>query len=382
MERSQGLITTLSPVFQDLGITPGSFVLYIQGMGFLLKSKQAKLFLALAGLLALWMFSVVVSHFPSCKNSFQQAAPDRETVRYNAAIKMLGEDPEDGLLEIYRIASKSASAEISEIARDELCSQLYQKPELWVKTFSKVEPSEFEKYLDQGGLSPIDFPAGIDSQRKFSEVVRGKLKTIRWSSQTRVFADMISLKLKASLNIDPQSAPVAEVLEKRLDATGDGVSDVVTLKISGAAWDRPFKWTLSITSAGKLVYQHFSDDAWLDRFFYDKGYVDDECRDYLACKKEYYLEDILGHIVSQDDLGKRQVAAGDWSEIRKVAQDDLKAKFGLSAAEASQTADLVMEHLKSRKVVLLHVPKSPVQSEAPKVYVPRVGGFVAISDEM
>ncbi|MDD2806422.1 MAG: hypothetical protein PHV33_12785 [Elusimicrobiales bacterium] len=177
-------------------------------------------------------------------------------------------------------------------------------------------------------------------------------------------------------SLSAQEVRVNEVVSTRADVTGDGVMDEISLKLAGAGWNQPFKWTLSIISGGKLVYEQSADDAWLDRFFKDKGYVNDKCPDYLACKKQYYLEDFFKYLFHRVDSGKEQFNEAYLSEIRRVTKESLGEKYGLAPEEAEKTTDWVIDHMKSGRAVILTVPKSPVQSECSQMYVPRVGGFV------
>ena len=53
-------------------------------------------------------------------------------------------DP-DGLLKLWEIATKSDSAEDSEIAAEEVRGYLYSNTELWIKAFSRLDPVKFKK---------------------------------------------------------------------------------------------------------------------------------------------------------------------------------------------------------------------------------------------
>lgn len=174
--------------------------------------------------------------------------------------------------------------------------------------------------------------------------------------------------------------PVNEVNSSYLDVTGDGVPDEVRLNVSGKNWSAPFKWTLTIISGNKVVYERSADDAWLDKFFNDKGYVNGRCNGYFECKEQYYLKDMPSHIFEQ--WHNKAGANSSWIGVmRAAAKDELVSKFKLTPKDATATVDRMAQRLASNKAQILYVPVSPVKSDSPRMYVPRVGSFVAISSE-
>lgn len=204
------------------------------------------------------------------------------------------------------------------------------------------------------------------------------LMLFAWAVYIEIFWIPANRKMARHKSVASQEMLVNEFLTKQADVTGDGVVDRISLKIVGAGWDQPFKWTLSIVSGDKLVYEQSADDAWLDRFFHDKGYVNDKCPDYLACKKQYYLDDFLKSIVYRVDLKEARSDESYWRNVRVSAEESLREKYGLSPAEAEKTIDWMAGRIKSGGAVMLNVPKSPVQGECAQMYVPSVGGFVTV----
>lgn len=173
---------------------------------------------------------------------------------------------------------------------------------------------------------------------------------------------------------------VDETIQKQIDVTGDGIHDDVILNIKGEGWNKPFKWTLTIVSKGKTIFEHKSDDSWLDAFFSEKGYVNDMCASYLECKKQFYLHDLINGLIVKTDLSPN-IHAYDKSNsgsIHFIAKKELMAKLHLSEAEAIKTIDWMINKLKTKETPVLYVPISPVQSEFPRMYVDRVGHFVTI----
>jgi hypothetical protein len=173
---------------------------------------------------------------------------------------------------------------------------------------------------------------------------------------------------------------VDQVVVRRFDVTGDGIDEEINLDIKGDNWNAPFKWTLTISTKGKTILNHSSDDAWMDKFFHDSGYVNVTCKSYIECKKQYYLKDLLDHLFVRTDLSPNfhTYDKSNSGSVYVVAKEELQKKFNLSAFEASKTVDWMVRKLKTSKVQVLYIPKSPVQSEFPRMYVDKAGQFVTI----
>jgi len=199
-----------------------------------------------------------------------------------------------------------------------------------------------------------------------------------WAVFIEIFWIPANRKKARHVSAGSQTEPVNEVLTKREDVTGDGVPDEIRLNLVGAGWDQPFKWTLSIISNNILVYEQSVDDAWLDRFFNDKGYVNEECPDYLSCKKQYYLEDLFKYRFGRVESKNEPLNSEYVDDIRRVAKDSLLVKYRLTPAEAERTIKWMVDHIKSGRAVIFNVPISPVQGGCSQMYVPRVGRFVTI----
>ena len=117
---------------------------------------------------------------------------DGITNEYNRCLEEINKgDVSGGLLKIYEIVSNNQSAEISEIGRDKLCELLYTHTKQWVETFSQVDFNKFKKYLDTGGLYPIDLPEGIASEKEYKKAVKLKLDKIRWSDREKELVNYI-----------------------------------------------------------------------------------------------------------------------------------------------------------------------------------------------
>ena len=177
------------------------------------------------------------------------------------------------------------------------------------------------------------------------------------------------------------TGPVDVSVTREVDVTGDGKADLITLNYRGASWKSPFTWTLRITADDRLVYEYESDDAWMDEFFADDDFVDDDnAKGYLASKKKYYGEDILAGLVVITDLSPNIHAyePSNSGSIHVVARDELMGRHALSEDEARQVVASMVNRLKARQAPVLYVPISPVQANFPLTYVPEVGSFVTV----
>jgi hypothetical protein len=112
----------------------------------------------------------------SKKNVIESERSEKE---YPNAVKSAESNNPEGLLQLYEIASKSISAETSEIARDKLLHILYSKPELWIRTFSKTDLESFKRYLKTGGMAILELPKGVESEEQYEQEIVKKLSKIR-----------------------------------------------------------------------------------------------------------------------------------------------------------------------------------------------------------
>ena len=104
---------------------------------------------------------------------------ERLEKEYPSAVKLAENNNPQGLLQLYEIASKSISAETSEIARDKLLYMLYSNPELWIRTFSKTDLTSFKKYLKTGGMAILELPKSVASEEQYEQEIVKKLSKIK-----------------------------------------------------------------------------------------------------------------------------------------------------------------------------------------------------------
>src|SRR4030067_1372384 len=113
---------------------------------------------------------------------------------YESAVKQAENNNPAGFLKLYEIASKSLSAENSEIARDKLNHLLYAKTELWINTFSKTDLEKFKHFLRTGGLATLELPKSVESENQFREELLTKLRKIKGNkNETELIKYIIKL---------------------------------------------------------------------------------------------------------------------------------------------------------------------------------------------
>lgn len=166
------------------------------------------------------------------------------------------------------------------------------------------------------------------------------------------------------------------------DVTGDGQKETLSIHITGATINSPFIWELSVlSSAGNTIYSVKRNDAWLDKFFNDDGYVTN-CAGYVTCKEKYYFSDLPEEVFASlkpqrkswemDELGLRNLKDTAGSYLKKLGMD--KAKISEVISEMQKT-------LSAPPYFVLDIPYSAVQSEPPMIWVKSINRFVPYYQE-
>jgi len=170
---------------------------------------------------------------------------------------------------------------------------------------------------------------------------------------------------------------VQQTLTRNVDIDGDGVDDLVVLELHGESWKDPFRWSITASVNNTVSLSHDSDDSRIDKFFGESGYVNFTCGEYLTCKKQYYLHDILDGLV-KTVISPEAYDPNNPASLHFVARKELIETYGLSDEDASEAVDWMAANLKARRLPVIYVPSSPVHSHLPQVYVPQVGKLVTV----
>lgn len=193
-----------------------------------------------------------------------------------------------------------------------------------------------------------------------------------------LFSYFLVSNLSAHSNLDVQ-AIVDETITKQIDVTGDGKVDIIVLKLKGKDLLHPFVWTLEITSNGEQIFNHTSDDVWLDKNFHDQGFVL-HCEGYVQCKHKYYYHDLLDNLFIKTDLSANPHAfdISNQGSIHWIAKKYLVNKHDLTENKAEKIIQKMMLQIKTGSTSIMYVPISPVQTEFPQMYVEEIRDFVTI----
>jgi len=175
------------------------------------------------------------------------------------------------------------------------------------------------------------------------------------------------------------SLPIIETLTRNVDVTGDGTLDTIVLDLYGKNWETPFQWKLTIKDKDKAIFNYYSDDKYLDQFFAD-GVKDLECSEYLTCKKKYYENYILDHLIAIEDFSPDHEAYDKDYEgsIYVIAKKELIDVYHITDSQASKVIESMIRRLRKGKTLILNIAHSYVEDVDMKMYVPEVNGFVSI----
>jgi hypothetical protein len=132
------------------------------------------------------------------KNRHKIQTSEFASKEYKSALRQATENNPEGLLKLYKIASDDLTytVEYSEVAREDLIYFLYSKTDLWIRTFSKVELSEFKTYLGKTGLGVSKLPEGVTSDEQFEQIIVDNIKKIKGDKKEIELIDYILKSIK------------------------------------------------------------------------------------------------------------------------------------------------------------------------------------------
>jgi hypothetical protein len=121
----------------------------------------------------------------------QTEKSDRASQAYYSAVNMAERNEPAGFLKLYEIANDDITytVEYTELAYDEISLLLYSRTEMWVKTFSKVEQSNFRKFFY--GANDSQLPDGVSSSEQFVAGILKRLKEIKGNEKEMEFANYL-----------------------------------------------------------------------------------------------------------------------------------------------------------------------------------------------
>lgn len=110
---------------------------------------------------------------------------------YSLAVNQAERNESSGFIKIYKIASESNSAEVEEIARDKLHHLLYNKTQLWIKTFAAGDLMGFKEYLKNGGMAVLTLPEGVATQEQYENEIVIKLRKFKGNKREMELVEYI-----------------------------------------------------------------------------------------------------------------------------------------------------------------------------------------------
>ncbi|WP_199099490.1 hypothetical protein [Dyella sp. ASV21] len=190
---------------------------------------------------------------------------------------------------------------------------------------------------------------------------------------------LLMVAMCAGQALAANAAPVDRTFSQKGDVIGDGRMETLTLHVIGQSLESPFKWDFTIVDeAGKVMFRVERNDASLDGFFKDDGYVAN-CTGYQRCKSKYYFDDLPQAIFASVKPSPKAWSFDGYtlSNLRNTATPFLAA-HGFSPDAIEKTLTQMKEILSKPGYRLVAAPLSPVQSDPPMLWVPSIQMFVPI----
>lgn len=173
------------------------------------------------------------------------------------------------------------------------------------------------------------------------------------------------------------SEPVEEVRTFQATSLNAHNPLTITYRVSGAAPNAPFRWSVTVTDAkGSSLFQVEHDDSDSDELFGQEGFMEG-CKGYEECKLEWYFDKLPTaaaealRIVDQLNEIKQT-----WQRDALVQQATEFLKRKPMSEERRAVAIEEMQLLFSGRFDSLYVPADPVGEESSFMYVPSLGYFV------
>jgi hypothetical protein len=190
---------------------------------------------------------------------------------------------------------------------------------------------------------------------------------------------MLSVACGCSRNRLPEN-PVNTQLTDRVDLTGDGKPETITLFLKAASYKTPVLWSLVIDSDGQTLWESDSDDTEIDTIFSDREALPG-CPDYPTCKNQYYFHSIMENLVIRDYDPEDVLDMTRGGKLNPATVQYLSQCCSLSLPVVDKAVKDLEQRLREKKAVLIAIPISPVAVGPRMVWVPEANQFVALESE-
>jgi hypothetical protein len=190
-------------------------------------------------------------------------------------------------------------------------------------------------------------------------------------------ANVVRALLLALSSSPTMSEEISRTFTYTADLTGDGRNEKIVLAIHGAAINKPFRWSLSVTDeGGHSLLKVEKDDAWIDEAYGDPSYMLG-CTGYEQCKRLYYFEQ------KPKEISDCLKSGGTQHLAKVIGSENYSEAVRAFLAEKKSSPSAIEAALKELKLILEH-PKtaSLCYSEHEQdhgqylVWLKSVGGFV------
>lgn len=184
----------------------------------------------------------------------------------------------------------------------------------------------------------------------------------------------LGFSVLCAAHADDDPVNFAKVQQK--DFVRGGGTETITLKITAKSFNSPFVWSVSVTNKTGTLFFVSRDDAWLDRFFGDDGYVQ-ACKGYVDCKKKWYFHDLVDSVLtaaSSVSPSSNPTASWEQNSMTSLSEAYLLKK-GVAASRIKPIQIEMKKNLSSGYSRFI-IPLTPVQDDASYMYVKSLNYFV------
>jgi hypothetical protein len=170
--------------------------------------------------------------------------------------------------------------------------------------------------------------------------------------------------------------PVDSIITIIEDLTGDGEADSLELRVFGLRMEDPFEWTVRIWVAGEIVFEHQAIDSAQDRHFGELGYAGNS-GNREQDKAGYYFDFLPGNLFHRAQRGPESAIfdRNSFAGVYHVLPRELKERGLVDDGTVQEIIEQVAERLQAGTVVIM-IPRSPVLSHFPRIYIEQLGEFV------
>ena len=103
-----------------------------------------------------------------------------------------------------------------------------------------------------------------------------------------MFSVLLALFSLMSIAVDAKDVSIHFIETRQVEFVSGGGLETITLEITAPEFNAPFLWHATVKNSSGILFKVERNDAWLDAFFADDGYVTG-CSSYIECKNKWYF---------------------------------------------------------------------------------------------